>query len=159
MLSLMKHQERVKHLSATAQKVYSAVPISEPWSVTRIYSEMQRIGTSTRDQRVVQGCLNSLKESGLVVEPERGIFARVAIRPEVKKQTESQTTTKEEKMPITATKTPRNPMAILSDLAARCKALADEIETAALEIDEYVTAKDADAGKLKQLQALLKGLA
>ena len=42
---------------------------------------------------------------------------------------------------------------------ARCKALADEIETAALEIDEYVAAKDVDAGKLKQLQALLKGLA
>lgn len=47
----------------------------------------------------------------------------------------------------------------MSELAALCKALADEIETAALEIDEYVAAKDVDAGKLKQLQALLKGLA
>lgn len=29
---------------------------------------------------------------------------------------------------------------------------------AALEIDEYVTAKDGDAAKLKQLQTLLKSL-
>ena len=42
--------------------------------------------------------------------------------------------------------------------AAKCKALTDEIETAALEIDEYVTAKDGDAAKLKQLQTLLKSL-
>lgn len=55
-------------------------------------------------------------------------------------------------------KQPRKPMEILSELAVRCKSLADEIETAALEIDEYVSAKDVDSGKLKQLQALLKGL-
>lgn len=52
----------------------------------------------------------------------------------------------------------RTPLAILNDLAAKCKALQDEIEMAALEIDEYVTAKDGDAAKLKQLQTLLKSL-
>ena len=53
---------------------------------------------------------------------------------------------------------PRAPMAILSDLAARLKALADDLETAALEIDEHIAAKDVDAAKLKQLQTLLKSL-
>lgn len=159
MLSPVKYQERLKNLSAIAQKVYSAVPASEPWSMTRIHAEMQRVGGTSRDQRIVHGCLNSLKDAGLIDEPERSVFVRVAVRPEKAKPTESATTKEEKPMPAPTQKQPRSPMAILSDLAAKCKALTDEIETAALEIDEYVAAKDADSGKLKQLQALLKGLA
>lgn len=157
MLSPAKYQERLHNLSAIAQKVYAAVPASEPWSMTCIHQEIQRTGGSTRDARIVHGCLNTLKESGLIEEPTRGTFIRSAIRPEKPKTTEI--TTKEEKMPAAPTpKQPRNPMTILSELAVRCKSLADEIETAALEIDDYVKSKDADAGKLRQLQELLKGL-
>lgn len=157
MLSPVKYQERMRNLTAIASKVYAAVPAAEPWSMTRIHAEMQRLGGTWRDQRIVHGCLNSLKDAGLIEEPERSVFVRVAVRPDKPKPPEPTTTQEEKKMPTP--KQPRNPMAILSELATRCKALADEIETAALEIDEYVAAKDADSGKLKQLQALLKGLA
>lgn len=163
MLSPVKYQERLKNLSAIAAKVYAAVPASEPWSMSYINSELQRTGGITRDTRLLHGCLNSLKLAGLISEPERGVFIRVPVRADKPKTqpdpTQKTQTTEEKPMPAPTQKQPRNPMAILSELATRCKALADEIETAALEIDEYVTAKDVDAGKLKQLQALLKGLA
>ena len=158
---------RYQALSVNCKKVYDAVPISEPWSTSYILSEIQRLCSYTSNMRVLTGSLQALKASGLVQEPQKGLFLRTPIKPgkdeseaeplEAAKQSEP--TTKEEKPMSTTQKPPRNPMAILSELATRCKALADEIETAALEIDEYVTAKDVDAGKLKQLQALLKGLA
>lgn len=160
MQSIARHEERIRNMSAIAQKVYNAVPASEPWSMTRIHAEMQRLGGSSRDSRIVQGCLNSLKDAGLVEEPARLVFIRSAVRPDKPLQETAKPTTEkvEKTMSLSPAKQPRTPMAILTDLAARCKALADDIETAALEIDEHVTAKGADADKLKQLQALLKGL-
>ena len=164
MLSPVKYQERLKNLSAIAAKVYAAVPASEPWSMSYINSELQRTGGITRDTRLLHGCLNSLKLAGLISEPERGVFIRVPVRSDKPKtqseRTQQPTTTEDNKMPAPApaAKTPRNPLTILNELAAKCKTLQDEIELAALEIDEYVTAKDGDAAKLKQLQALLKSL-
>lgn len=162
MLSPVKYQERLKNLSAIAAKVYAAVPSSEPWSMSYINSELQRTGGITRDTRLLHGCLNSLKLAGLIQEPERGVFIRVPVRADKPKTTTepptSVTTKEEKKMPAPTPKAPRNPLAILNELASKCKALQDEIELAALEIDEYVTAKDGDAAKLKQLQTLLKSL-
>lgn len=161
---------RYHALSVNCKKVYDAVPIAEPWSTSYILSEIQRVCSYTSNMRVLTGSLQSLKASGLVQEPTKGLFVRTQIKPGKDDAaaepladatpTQNEPTTTQEASPMTApaTKQTRAPMAILSDLAAKCKALADEIETAALEIDEYVTAKDADAGKLKQLQALLKGL-
>lgn len=162
MLSPVKYQERLKNLSAIAAKVYAAVPASEPWSMSYINSELQRTGGITRDTRLLHGCLNSLKLAGLISEPERGVFIRVPVRagkPKAQPEPTHQIqTTEDQKMPAPAAKTPRNPLTILNELAAKCKTLQDEIELAALEIDEYVTAKDGDAAKLKQLQTLLKSL-
>ena len=162
MLSPVKYQERLKNLSAIAAKVYAAVPASEPWSMSYINSELQRTGGITRDTRLLHGCLNSLKLAGLISEPERGVFIRVPVRADKPKAQPEPThqiqTTEDQKMPAPAVKTPRNPLTILNELAAKCKTLQDEIELAALEIDEYVTAKDGDAAKLKQLQTLLKSL-
>ena len=154
MISASQFERRHSALSVNCKKVYAAVPISEPWSVSYILSEIQRLSSFTSNMRVVTGSLNALKASGLILEPEPSLFVRAPIKPP--KSPDEITTTEEEDMSKAA---PIEKPAILSELATRCKALADEIETAALEIDEYVTAKDVDAGKLKQLQALLKGLA
>ena len=157
MISASQFERRHSALSVNCKKVYAAVPISEPWSVSYILSEIQRLSSFTSNMRVVTGSLNALKASGLVLEPEPSLFVRAPVKPP-KSPDEIATTEEETTMPAPTPKPPRNPMTILSELATRCKALADEIETAALEIDEYVAAKDADSGKLKQLQALLKGL-
>lgn len=158
MISETKYKERIRNLSSIATKVFSAVPISEPWSMSRIFAEMRRAGGTTRDERIVCGCLNSLKEAGLIEEPEPSIFIRCKVRPSKSELVVEPKEKEPTPMPSPIVKQPRAPLAILSELATRCKSLADAIETAALEIDEYVAAKDVDAGKLKQLQALLKGL-
>lgn len=146
-------------MSGIAQKVYAAVPCAAPWSVSYIHSEMQRLGSSTRDVRIVQGCLNSLKDAGLIQEASKGLFVRTQIKPNPVADSTPQEQPVTQQQQIPAKQKPlRTPLVILNDLAAKCKALQDEIEMAALEIDEYVTAKDGDAAKLKQLQTLLKSL-
>lgn len=81
MLSAANHDARLRNLSGIVRKVYDAVPMSEPWSMSYINSEVQRNGGTTRDARVVHGCINSLKAAGLVNEPVPGVFIRVAVRP------------------------------------------------------------------------------
>ena len=156
-ISANKYLVMLRSLSAIAQKVYAAVPASEAWSVSFIHSEMGRLGSTTRDVSIVYGCLNSLKEAGLVTESQRGCFQRVAAKPE--KETVIQPTM-QPKPPMTPIKTPaaRSPMLVLSELSARFRVLADDMETAALEIDEMFTAKSAGAEKLAQLQQLLKSI-
>lgn len=158
MISQSKFQVIHRQLSGIAQKVYAAVPCETPWAVSYIHSEMQRLGSSTRDVRVVQGCLNSLKDAGLIQETSKGLFVRAQVKPTPIAEPNQKEQPVTQQQTIVKPKTPRNPMAILNELAAKCKALQDEMEMAALEIDEYVTAKDGDAAKLKQLQTLLKSL-
>lgn len=164
MISSARFKQIHNGMTALAQKVYAAVPISEPWSTSYIHSEMLRNGGSTKDFRTVAGCLNSLIEAGLVLEPVRGTF----IRSQVKEKPTNTVTAETLKEPMSSTPTAKiekSPVAILSGIAGRAKAasevlrkLADDIETAALEIEENNTARDADISKLKQLQQLLKGL-
>ncbi len=163
MISQSRFEQRFKSMTAIAQKVYAAVPMVEPWSPSFICSEMQRLGSSTRDSRVVEGCLNTLKEAGLVLEPSRRVFIRSPIKPDpiIPPQKDQAMTNA---ITLTASKTDktekksRAPIAILSELATRLKKLSDDMEIAALEIDDYITSKDADAEKLKQLQVLLNSL-
>jgi hypothetical protein len=152
-------------LYALAQKVYSAVPISEPWSTSYIQCEMQRNGGSNKDMSIISGCLNSLVASGLIVEKERGTFMRAPVKDKpIDKQSE-QPTSKKEPMATLSPKTHRSPVAILSAISTRAnvtadalKKLAEDIEMAALEIEESISLGDAETQKLRQLQQLLKSL-
>lgn len=164
MLSPVKHEERLRHLSSIARKVYEAVPKSEPWSLSYINSELQRTGGTGRDTRILLGCLNGLKIAGLVEEPTRGTFIRVGVRAEkpksapIESQPQQEIKTMQAIATTSAVKAIRAPIAILSDLAARLRQVADDVETAALEIDEHLAQKSAGAEKLAQLQQLLKSL-
>lgn len=173
MLSMSRFQTIHKSMTNIAQKVYAAVPASEAWGMSVIFSEMQRMGYPTRDIRVMQGCLNNLKEAGLVSEPERGRFIRTPVKAE-KAQPTLQPETQEilsmppAKLPsplpekslalVPAPEPTRSPMSILSALALRCRSLADEVETVALEIDEMFAAQNDNVEKLAQLQKILKSL-
>lgn len=159
-ISASKFQAAHKLLLAIAQKVYAAVLASELWSTSYIHSEMARLGSSTRDVAVVLGCLNTLKSAGLVIEPQRNTFIRSPVKSEKPAAEPAAQINPQQKELMTPAKTEeaRSPMIILSGIASRFRALADEVETAALEIDELFTAKSASAEKLAQLQQLLKGL-
>lgn len=167
MLSPVKHEERLRHLSAIARKVYEAVPKSEPWSLSYINSELQRTGGTGRDTRILLGCLNGLKIAGLVEEPTRGTFIRVGVRAEKIKPApiESQPQQEVKPMPtaivkpaaktMPAIKTARDPSAIFADLAARCRQLADDFELAGMEVGEQMAQQGKEAEQLQQLRKLL----
>lgn len=67
-------------LSAVAKKVYDAVPIQEAWSIVQIKQELERKQAGvTRDFRIFSGCINSLVNSGIVLEEPKGRFRRVKV--------------------------------------------------------------------------------
>ena len=149
-------------LSSVAQKVYAAVPIADEWAIEAVRRELTRKG-HTIDLHTIRGCLSSLVDSGLVTEPSRGQFSRVAIKEAYKAPAEPK--------PIKEAKQPEKPMpkqgAIdkLTALSARVrtamsamKTLADDIDNAALEIEADILKAGEGAQKYKQLQALLKDL-
>lgn len=147
-------------LSTVAQKVYAAVPIADEWAIEAVRRELTRKG-HTIDLHTIRGCMSTLVDSGLVTEPSRGQFSRVAIKEAYKAPAEPK--------PIKEAKQPENPMpkqgAIdkLTALSARVrtamsamKTLADDIDNAALEIEADILKAGEGAQKYKQLQALLK---
>ena len=150
-------------LSTVAQKVYAAVPIADEWSIEAVRRELTRKGGHNIDLHTIRGCMSSLVDSGLVTEPSRGTFSRVAIKEAYKAPAEPK--------PIKEAKQPEKPMpkqgAIdkLTALSARVrtamsamKTLADDIDNAALEIEADILKAGEGAQKYKQLQALLKDL-
>lgn len=175
MISSSRFNQVYASLSAQARRVYDATPILTPWSASYIYSEIQRTGTSFKDQHTVLGCLNSLIAAGLVAEPDKGAFVRTAVKnknadlpepePIATAASDTSKTTETQKQTMTSPKPAHSPVAILSTLATRAKAvsdairkLADDIETAALEIEENISVGEAEVAKLKQFQQLLKSL-
>jgi len=53
----------------------------------------------------------------------------------------------------------RSPMELLADLSAKARQFAEELDNAALEIEQEFQNSEAKSAKLQQLQALLKGIA
>lgn len=150
-------------LNGIAKKVLDAVPIKEPWSKERIQQEIRRSGNSAQ-RDIVEACLDNLRGRGLIKEPQHGIFIRVQAK---EKNTSSIDTKpvpmlakpvhqKEIELPIENDK----PDA-LSRIAAIAKNLTtqiQELEAVALDVADHIQKVEKDSEKLRQLQALLKGL-
>lgn len=151
--------------TSIAQKVFAAVPINDLWSSKQIVGELTRSGT-VRDFTVIEGCLNSLKKTGLIRELKPGYF--------------QQNKTKEPKPvePVTpvsdyfpketmAAPTPSNqdtksPADILGDFAASLRNftkmandMADELEELAMTIEEKVEGNSEEMKKLRALKDAL----
>jgi hypothetical protein len=159
-------------LTSIAQKVYEAVPISDPWSVAMLKNELVRTGKSM-DTRTLEGCLNSLMRSGLISEPSPGHWIRVKVREKVGASGDSAIEyftpppPQEKKQLSTQEAKPnRRPIDILSELSSEVanygeglKKLAQKLDSAALEIEGQLEQNSADSVKLKQLQELLGSIA
>lgn len=130
-----------------AKKVLASVPIQETWTAHQIISDIARSG-SRPDPHIVEGCLNTLCDSGLVRERPRGYFQRV--KP------------KEEKVASIASapqqKEPIDPLAKLGNIASSLRTLADELEDVALAIEEKHAGATEELAKLRQLKTLLRDL-
>jgi hypothetical protein len=74
-----KHKMALDGMSAICKKIFEYVPIAEAQTANQIVTAMRH--TSTRpDLKTATGCLNSLKDAGIVIEPERGLFRQVVPR-------------------------------------------------------------------------------
>ena len=131
-----------------AKKVLSSVPIQESWTARQIISDIARSG-SRPDPHIVEGCLSTLCDSGLVRERPRGYFQR--IKPKEKKVVSIAAAPAQPKEPV-------DPLTKLSNIASSLRTLADEIEDVALTIEERQTATTEEIAKLRQLKALLRDL-
>lgn len=161
------------NLTSIAAKVLGCVPIGDVWSNRQISAELYRQGTQV-SPRIIDGCLRSLVDDGLIMEPTPMQFKQTAVHKPSSAPAEvmefAQTTRKPEavRMSVVA-KTPAPPEAkpidILAGLASRAatlakqvSALAEDIENAAITITDSITAAERDSEKLRQLQSLLKGI-
>lgn len=169
-MNQQKFEQTYRGLSAQAKKVYDAIPIKSAWSLAQIMAELHRLNLSLNDQRVVLGCLNSLKLCGLVVEVGKLTFRRETIRHhgEVKAPVASvqeEIVKQEQEVNSIPTKTECQPatkqsgaMDMLGQFAIRLRALADDAETIAMEIASQAEKNEIETTKMRQLQALLKSL-
>jgi hypothetical protein len=162
-------------LSAVARRVYDATPIADQWDISTIQTELTRLGLPVREYRALQGIIGSLVESGIVEEPSKGCFRRTKVAEIKLKKVEPQSpqsnqqntmNTKLATAPAAvdpaASGSPLDKLASLANqargLSQKLATLAIDIENAALEVEEEFVANSRDSEKLKQLQALLKGI-
>ena len=75
-----KLQKILQGQTALARKVFEVVPIKEAWPASQIRHSLKEVERSNADLHTVRGCLATLREIGLVREPEPGCFQRHAVR-------------------------------------------------------------------------------
>lgn len=147
--------------TGVAKKVYGAVPINEAWPSKSIVAELTRQG-QVRDFSIIEGCLNTLKEVGLIKEMAPGHFQRVKPKPTVEKEAEPMTTTP---LKLPAKSEPAEPVDRLATIGTKLRSLsktflelADDIDEATLAFEEKASGNDEELAKLRQLKGLLKSL-
>lgn len=142
-------------LSGIARKVLEAVPIADQWQAHTIASEIKRATGSAPEIKIVNGCLESLKSSGLVREPTRGKWIRVS--------TKEHAGADDEQTPAKVVELRKQPAELtaremLSQVAIAMMDLAAKVEDVANEIDKAEKRNEEKTAKLRQLQELLRGL-
>ena len=147
--------------TGVAKKVYGAVPINEAWPSKSIVSELTRQG-QVRDFSIIEGCLNTLKEVGLIKETAPGHFQRV------KPKAEPMSTKPLNPVipPNSSIKgEPTEPVDRLAAIGTKLRGLsqmflelADDIDEAALAFEEKTSGNDEELAKLRQLKNVLKSL-
>ena len=153
--------------TGVAKKVYGAVPINEAWPSKSIVAELTRQG-QVRDFSIIEGCLNTLKEVGLIKEVSPGYFQRVKPKPTVEKEAEPMSTKPLNPVipPNSSIKgEPTEPVDRLAAIGTKLRGLsqmflelADDIDEAALAFEEKTSGNDEELAKLRQLKNVLKSL-
>ena len=147
--------------TGVAKKVYGAVPINEAWPSKSIVVELARQG-QVRDFSIVEGCLNTLKEVGLIKEPSPGHFQRVKPKAEP-----MSTKPLDPVLPSNSSVKgePTEPVDRLAAIGTKLRGLsqmflelADDIDEAALAFEEKTSGNDEELAKLRQLKNVLKSL-
>lgn len=150
-----KQRQKLQGQTSIAQKVFEFVPIAESWGMSQIATAMYTATRSRIDPRILGGVMVALKNAGLVRESAGSTYRREPIN---NKEAAPVTTTPKTHPPA-APAAPSSAIDLLAGIAKSMRALAGEIESAALAIEEGQSKTTEEVQKLRQLQALLKGLA
>lgn len=160
-------------LPTVEKKLYDAVPIQQAQGVAAICRESARLlGGTPLDQTVALARMNQLIGKGLVKEPQSGKFVRVAVKTKSEKTAAASSGFEPPRLPpktqpepgstIKSRPAPLDTLAALAQQAEEMKAamvrFVAGLESAAIEIQEAFEASEKQSEKLRQLQALLKGL-
>lgn len=167
-MNAKKFESTYQGLTSVARKVFDVTPIAEPWPINKIVSELARTG-SNQDHRVVLGAIRDLCGRKLVHEVSIGMYQRIKIEQkpkpveakpmaEPKPIAEAKPKTADV-LTIKATQKKKGPMELLADLASKARQFAEELDNAALEIEQEFQNSEAKSEQLKQLKSLLKGIA
>lgn len=160
-----RYDSIVKGLSAIARKVFDVVPMATAWDTHQIMAEIARRNISvSRDLNVIEGCLRSLVDSGIVRRVD-GAYRRIEVAHKLieKPAKEPEVQTPPTKVPpappkISATDT----LIALSQEAAKLgsamAALSKRIDDAVLDIEQEMEAERAQVAKVRQVAELLKSL-
>ena len=159
-------KQKPETLNGVAAKVLAVVPLSEPWTVAGVCSELGRQG-SRIDFNIVQGCLRALCSSGHVKEALPGMFRRttVASQDEPAHRVTTPAPAPAKVVPMPERITEREPLESVGALAQRLREcgrqllmFAEDLERLGLEFEARVDSAGQDGAKLRQLQAILQSL-
>lgn len=158
-----KQKQKLSGQSGIAQKAFQFVPIGEDWTPIQIAAALHQATGSRIDAHTLRGCLMTMVDAGLVRATASGTFQRAAVSSpnpvSQPKKTEKAKPAMTTPVAATAEKPAASAIDLLAGIAQKLRDLAQDIETAALAIEEGQAKTDQEAAKFKQLQALLKGMA
>lgn len=156
-----QQRQKLQGQPTITRKIFEHVPIQEAWTSPQISQSLARACGSRLDAKTVGRCVRELLNSGLVRAVIAGHYQRVPVSKGSNADSSAETPVTETPKEPTTMPQETKPSAIdvLAGIAKSMRALASDIETAALSIEEGSAKSSEELGKLRQLQALLKGLA
>lgn len=154
--------------TTVARKVLDVVPMQDHWTREQIVAELRRSGSNLA-VNVIHGCLDNLRGRGLISEPSTGRFIRITAKAQQRQAQQllddlehdmalptTPSTTAPAPAPVAAQN--KDPVIALGNLASQLRAMASAVEDAAMDVQQHIDSIKGDSEKLKQLQALLKGI-
>lgn len=140
-----------------ARKVFAAVPMQEFWSIGQISNEMNRVEKHSVSKGEITGCLRALVDAGLVAEA-----GQLTFRSNVKPPKPAPEIHHELPVMTAPTKKVQPPkpslMEQLFGLATDLRAVAEKVESVAMEVDSAIIEAGKGDEKLRALQVTLRGL-
>jgi hypothetical protein len=154
-------------MSSLAKKVWDSVPSESSWPISKIQNDLFRKGCN-QVQNKVASVLDQMTEVGIVKEDGKGHFCRVVITSQKQDKLIQDEKTKGDEMILKtdslvkpkdlALAKDANPFNGLREISIKLLDLAKDIDAFVSHAEQQMKENSKDTEKLKQLQALLKGI-
>lgn len=146
----------INGLTGISRKVYEAVPMNSAWGLKAILVEMKRLTGLNSDLAIVQGCLNTMTEQGILVNRnEHWMRVKAPSDPAIATMNVLDISCTEAIDKLPKDKTLGEQMYALAE---RLRALADDLDDMAIAVDELGSKDNTELEELRKFKATLKGL-